>query len=124
MSAEQRRTLVIGHLLLGALAAAVGAVVIVNFQGGVAPYLVLLAAIWISVRELANAADLEFDLAWQWTYDDGAPRPPTWTDPAAASAGAHLLDLVDRLEHPIVHESIAVGSGIEVVEILDEADRP
>ena len=120
MRPEERRSLVVGHLVLGALATVVGAAIIINLPGSVPAYLLLLFAIFTAVRELANAADLEFDVAWEWAYHDGAPRSSTWTDPAAASIGAHVRDLVDRLEYPVVHQPIAVGSGIEVVEILDD----
>lgn len=123
LAGETRRSTAFGHGLIG-LAGATAAATALSIAGeSFGALLVMLISVWVSLRSFANAVDVAFDLAWEWPEDGGQPRIPTRSDRAALRLVGLLSDLCDRMvEHP-VHVPIAVGTGIEVVEILDEPER-
>lgn len=105
--------------MLSFAAFVVAATTLVEVDRGLHVFTVFGLATWLAMSELANVLDAACDRAWDWEADDGTGRP-SWSDPAARRVASGLGEVIDRLERPIVREPIGVGSGIEVVEIVDD----
>lgn len=117
--ADERSTIVIGHLAISAAGALVASVIMVEAPGGLVPFVAFLLAVWVAVSELVNAADVQFDFAW--ADDDGTPRPPPWSQARAASIGLRLRRVLEQIRQP-VDRPLAVAGSIEVIEVLPGSD--
>ncbi len=119
-----RRSTTLGYVLLGLGAASVGAIALSVAVDSVGAIVLMHVAAWISLRSFANALDVGCDVAWDWSDGGDHQRKPKRSDRWALGLVIQLEELADRLTHPVVHETIAVGSGIEVVELEEVLDDP
>lgn len=107
-------------MLIGLAAATTAGIALSVATNDIGALVVMHAAIWVSLRSFANALDVALDVAWEWSEDGGHPRRPKRADGVALGLVTLSSRFLDRLDHPVAHEPVAVSSGIEVVEILED----